>query len=172
MGLEDLEFKVVKVGIHRAFRESRFLPTPAEIRELAGVVKPLERTVLAFQAVRKAVQKHTSYESVVFDDPVVTATVRCLGGWIAVCEIKSGVEFDDKLAGRFERTYIRLCASGVSPDLCKPLFGSLDRENFGKGFHQAIKPAAVIACGLPEHRKGIVRDMNHKIGNVQKRIVK
>lgn len=64
----------------------RFAPKPADIAKyITGdpESKPLE----AWTLVVTAIARQGSYRTLVFDDPVIMAVVRDLGGWVELCKI-------------------------------------------------------------------------------------
>ena len=155
-GLSDLPVADVKQAIGRAIRECKFMPTVAELRGLAGVMLPADRAILAWDVFVNAVITHGYYASVDFDDPVINATVRSLGGWEASCE-KSGDEFNKWLRKDFERVYAAFMRTGVGSEASAPLIGYINRTNAFLGFSKHVKPVLQIACDLPPHQEGLVQ---------------
>jgi hypothetical protein len=154
MGLSDIPIDRIKTAVARAIRERKFMPTVFEIRELAGELTPDTRVVKAWDAFQRAVVAHGSYASVDFDDPVINATVRNLGGWERVCGLPCS-EFDKWLRKDFVKTYTALCQMGIGPDAGAPLLGYHDRGNLAGGFGKQVKSPLRIACELPPHRLGV-----------------
>ncbi len=154
-GLSDLPVADVKQAIGRAIRECKFMPTVAELRGLAGVMLPADRAIKAWDAFVNAVITHGYYASVDFDDRIINATVRSLGGWESCCE-KTGDEFDKWLRKDFERIYAAFMRTGVSAEACASLIGYVNRTNAFLGFPKHVKPALQIACDLPPHRAGLI----------------
>ena len=155
IGLSDLPLEKITAAVQAAIRSCRFMPSPAELRELAGVVSPQHRAVVAWTAFSAAVSKHGFYKSVDFDDPVVNAVVRSLGGWLRVSSIDDSKEFEVFLRRDFERTYLALYAAGISAEQAAPLVGHLQAQNelhgyAGREFNGvAINQLVRIATGLP-----------------------
>lgn len=145
MGLEDLSINDIAKAIARAIRECKFMPKPAELRELAGAINWKQRAILAWDALDAAVVAHGYYRSVDFDDPVINATVRNMGGWQAVCD-KPADEWQTFFRNNFERIYLLLCATGVSKEQAAPLTGHYASIN-GPAGHQVESPVR-IATGL------------------------
>lgn len=146
IGLSDLPLASCRNAMVRAMRECRFMPSPAELRELAGVQKPKDRAVLAWEALDAAIVEHGYYRSVDFDDPVINATVRNLGGWERVCDLPAE-EYSKWFRKEFERVYASLAAVGVGPEQSAPLLGYYAKQNSGNG--QPIAPPVKIVTGLP-----------------------
>jgi hypothetical protein len=159
MGLADLALADVKRAAVRAIRECRFMPSVAELRELAGVIPPTDRAIKAWDAFAKGIAEHGYYASVDFDDPLINATARSLGGWEHSCIVasKGGDEFEKWFRKDFERVYAAFVRSGVSDEAAAPLIGYVDRTNAFDGYHDAIQPPAQITTDLPPHRDGVVK---------------
>lgn len=150
MGLDGLSIEGVESAIRSAIKRCRFMPVPAELRELAGELSPQDRAVKAWAAVTHALDRFDYYKSVAFDDPVTTATVRHLWqNWMGFCEA-FGDEKEVWLRKEFERVYCSLFRSGVSREAARPLIGAFERENLRSGYGQPASQHVVkITCGLP-----------------------
>ena len=128
MALDGLDVADVEQGIGRAIRELKFMPKPAELRELAGVMPAPTRAILAWGAVKKAVHALSAYGSPDFDDPVINATTRNMGGWVRLCG-RDASEFDTWVRKDFERIYVSMLTGGVLPgELMRPLAGIHEGE--------------------------------------------
>ncbi|GIV50228.1 MAG: hypothetical protein KatS3mg038_0749 [Candidatus Kapaibacterium sp.] len=55
--LDDLAEEEVEQAVKRALRECRTMPTPAELRELAGVRRPEDQALVAWETAMRAVQR-------------------------------------------------------------------------------------------------------------------
>jgi len=156
LGLCDLPVPAVKLAVGRAIRECKFMPTVAELRELSGELLPQDRAILAWDVFSKAVPRHGYTASVDFEDPLINATIRNLGGWERCCSLQPD-EFDKWLRKDFERTYQALLRSGASAKATAPLIGYHDRQNAFHGYVERITEPLRIACDLPPHRDGLVQ---------------
>lgn len=145
LGLSDLTPEQITYAATRALTTCRFMPPPVELREML-FVKTEDRAVKAWLAFERAVVHHGYLATVTFDDVVINATVRALGGWEACCGMPAN-EFDTFLQKRFQETYCALARGGVSAEQALPLLGWTDRENSLNGYEQ--KPAVVIETGMP-----------------------
>lgn len=145
-GLEGLTVAQIEDGVNRALRECKFMPSPAELRELSGELKGQDRAVKAWMAFESAVQTQGGYRSVDFDDVVINATVRSLGGWSYVCDLPVR-EFDTFLREKFLKAYASLYAAGVGEEEAAPLQGLFDKENARNG--HAPQDIQIIVTGLP-----------------------
>ncbi len=148
LALEDVPVGAVEQAAARAAKSSRFMPTPVELRELAGVASPDDRAVLAFASLEAAVVKYGGYKSVEFDDPIITAAVNFCGGWIQVCS-KPDAEFSVWFRKDFCAAYASLCRTGVTGDVTRPLIGIAERHNATLGLGDRPQDRIVIRTGLP-----------------------
>lgn len=146
MGLDDLPLDTIKRAVTRAMRECKFMPSVAELRELAGVTSVADSSVIAWGIFAEARRVHGYYRSVTFDDPVLNATVRGIGGWMRCCEMPDD-EFNAYLPKRFQETYRALARNGVSVERGAGLVGFHDAGNLPNGF--AAQNPIVIRTGLP-----------------------
>ena len=153
MALDDLPIEAVEQAIRSAMRGCERMPTGAELRKLTGEMTGAMRAVHAWGAVAKSISQHGAYASVSFDDPVINATIRNLGGWQKLCATE-----DEELKWvrkDFERVYGSLCVTGVSVESTQYLAGIHEQNNCAAG-HQ-VKAPTRIATGLPPHRDGMIR---------------
>ncbi len=148
LGLEDLHLADVQRSAVVAMRTSKFMPTVAELREIAGSgqLTLADRAQKAWVAFESAVMRIGSYRSVCFDDPIVNAVVRSLGGWVGCCQ-RPESEFDTFLRKDFIAAYQSLAKAGVSEDSAGHLAGDHERINSLRG-DTRDKPIA-IGVGLP-----------------------
>lgn len=141
IALRDLTAEELAHATGRAVREGRFMPTPAELLELAGWGGTRASAIAAAQAweaVRTAMDRHDYTTSVDFG-PLVNAVVRNLGGWVALCDksvpdlvwVRKDFErlysdFGSKppeslngapLRGQFGGAPVRIAIGGVMPPL-------------------------------------------------------
>lgn len=147
MALDDVPIASIERAVRSAMRTCKFMPAAVELRELSGEIPPATRAVVAFGALQKTVETVGAYRTVDFDDPIINATVRNLGGWERVCDLPAS-EFDTFFRKDFERVYVSLFKSGISGEQAAPLVGILDRTNAFNG-HKIGRPR-LIATGLTE----------------------
>jgi hypothetical protein len=84
IGLSDLSNDQLRQAMARALRESKFMPTPKELRDY--VEGPTRITgAMQWAHVRKTMDKLDIYGSPDFG-PAVNAVVHALGGWKVLCE--------------------------------------------------------------------------------------
>jgi hypothetical protein len=133
----------VTQAIATALRTEQFMPSPARILAIGGLVVSFEtRAHVAFEALGKAVSEHGRYRSVKFSDPILTQTVKSLGGWEKVCD-----EPPDNWDVHFKRNFI--AAYKANCELRRgstgKLLGIAEREN-----GSSDREAAMIAVDLPQ----------------------
>ena len=148
MGLSDLPIEATEHAVQRAIRSCKFMPTVAELRELSGELTPEARALRAWDLFNRAVATHGIWRSVDFDDPVVNATVRSLGGWQATYEVD---DWDTFYRHRFLKTYQTLAVTGISASAALPL----------GGLSESQKAPDLIECNMPPHPPGIVPALPH-----------
>jgi len=123
IGLEDIPLPAIEGAVRRALRELRFMPTAAELRELAGDLSSSDRAVIAWDCVLKHLHlgpyKHVSF----VDDRIINATIRNMGGWPTFTSRFTDAESEKWLRKEFLDTYRSLHRAGVTGDMCAPLPG-------------------------------------------------
>ncbi len=98
------------------------------------------RAIMAWEAVRVAIQQQGHYQSVSFDDPVIHLCIQALGGWIDLCttEINELVWREKK----FKEIYP---VFAVNNQKYPPrLIGQIEKENRLNGYDSPIE---LITCG-------------------------
>lgn len=148
MGLADVPIGNLEQACMLALRESKFMPTVSELRLMAatGTAATLDDLAAhAFSVVSAAVTRLSAYKSPNFSDPIINATVRALGGWVAICDRPSST-FDTLFRKDFIEQYRALHRTGVSEEAAAPLMGIFDQENgiLGYGLHYQQR----IECGV------------------------
>lgn len=135
MGLQDLDQNSIERACARAMLECKFMPVVRDLRELAGMLSPEQRAIKAWEAFASAVQRLGYYRSPDFDDPVINATVRNMGGWEAVCIKASdnGEEFEKFGRRDFERIYVAYCRTGITAHDAMRLSGHSEIANRASG---------------------------------------
>lgn len=155
IGLAGLPIAAIEHAARRAIAERRFMPVPSELRELAGVMSPEDRAILAWGAVAKAVARHGYYDSVDFDDKIINAAIRNLGGWTEIA-VRFNEEEEKWARKDFERVYISMMRSGVNAEHIGYLSGFFEQDNRGRGFEDHVPQVELIATGLPPHAPGML----------------
>lgn len=162
LGLGDLPIVDIEAAIAKAIRSSKFMPTPAELRVLAGASDPIEgRAEIVWAKVLRVVRDLGYTRSVSFvDDPLVNATIRTLGGWVAFCNrYTDELDADKWLRKEFCDTYRALCTRGVPANLCGPLVGAFDAHNLLHAPSYVRQPQRIalnmprLAIDFTEHKR-------------------
>lgn len=148
LGLNDLTIEIIEQAARRAMRECKFMPTVFELRTLAGVLPPQQRATMAWASVKRAVHEVGEYKSIDFDDPVINAVIRVMGGWVNVVGIESGEKFDVWARKQFEETYVKMADSPLGEDMTRPLPGICDTDNAAKGHLKHVKPPVRYVTGI------------------------
>lgn len=104
IGLNDLPIDAVIFAIGRAIRELDHAPAPVEIRRLAGEDTGEQRAIRAWNAALSAIGLG-SYKHVDFEDCVINATIRNLGGWPTFLSRFADAESEKWLRIEFLKAY-------------------------------------------------------------------
>lgn len=144
MGLADLPDETVVEACRQSLLHRKFFPTVAELRELTGHGQQ-DVQAMALQAwavVDKAADEVGSYRAVDFEDPVINAAIRTMGGWP---EILARAESDWHVWGRKEfLAAYQACSRMRGGEICAALPG------LGAVGEQQRADGALIDCGQPE----------------------
>lgn len=149
LGMRELSIEQVERAVAVGIEQRTFMPRPAELRQLAGVLSPEDRACLAWEVLRKAGCNRR--ESVCFDDPTIAATVRNLWGtWWKYCDVANDTRDATWLRKDFERVYCMLFR-GDGGSQQSPLLGSDQRQYDDERLRKALgleKPTArLVRCG-------------------------
>lgn len=167
MGLRGLTLPQIRRAVERALAECRFMPTPAELRELSGEIRIESRAAIAWTVAEAAVRQQGAYRSVRFDDPVLNAAIVRMGGWVKFCdtpEDQTGYQ-----RNQFEKLYRALWESGVHQGDTAALLGVHAQENQLGGLE--VKPPVMIETGLPSPRPGLVKPSLTKMPSQPARMI-
>ena len=119
----------------------QFWPKPADIvRQMEGDTRGQAK--MAWSRVIDAASRVGTYESVVFDDPLIHVVVAAMGGWMVIGHID-----EDSLPFR-EQDFVTLYQTHrkrrTVPRYPKMLTGRIKMENSANGFDQEIPPPVLI----------------------------
>lgn len=180
IGLKGLSEEQVELATAQALSKCKFMPVPAELRELAGTGGDSYESMAerAFHVLDKAVTSLGADRSVNFHDGAINAAVRLLGGWQKCCD-QPREEFEKWYRKDFIRTYIGVCRNGASEDLRRYHGGRIEQHNdvwvgrklrsgityqpgmFGSGV-EAVLPDYVPALPAPEPTRRLA-DGSHEV---------
>lgn len=129
----DLTPEQVQTALIRFGRESTDFPSPAAVRQYAGVAGLTSEKLkadAAWQVVRAHISRSGAYLSVEFDDPAINAAIRAIGGWVSLCDtLTSELHWKEK---EFRRAYEAICVSQTGDG--SPHHGLFAVENVKNGF--------------------------------------
>lgn len=119
--ISDIPLEAIDRAIDRALDVCEWFPGPAKLRELAGVPKPEDAAVFAWDTAWGAISTVGAYRSVAFDDPLIAAAIRHLGGWEAFCRMTA----DEAPFRRrdFLAAYLACSRNGLTADQASHLPG-------------------------------------------------
>lgn len=153
----------------------QFLPKPADIiRALEGTTQT--KGLTAWSKVEKAIRSVGAYQSIVFDDPAVMASIRDMGGWVQLCQT-SEKEMPFK-AQEFAKRHAGYVAKPPS-DFPSHLIGLEEAENSREGFRHRIPSPVLIgnqqAARLihdkgSETQQGMIHRPERAVADVAKRL--
>lgn len=109
----------------------QFMPKPADVVKMMEG-STLDSAVLAWTKVDRAVQSVGTYETVVFDDPLIHRVLQDMGGWPQL-----GTKSVDEwpfVAKEFQARYRGYRGRKQQPEYQPKLIGLLDMQNRQKGF--------------------------------------
>jgi hypothetical protein len=121
----------IEQAIMQACATLKFFPKPAEIIELIEG-KPSEQALIAWEQLLQTIQKHGSYQSIIFEDGRIAQTVELMGGWLQVCAMT--IDETHWRMKDFVKIYQGL-PGNIGP---KKVIGRHEQENAAKGFIDAI----------------------------------
>ena len=132
--VQDFSSSDWSLAVRRALRESRFMPRASELRDYAQEISSDDRALAAWDEVRRAISQHGVYQSIDFEDRIINAAIRGMGGWRRVCMLPAE---DFAVWGRkeFERQYVTFARRGLSfeSEQAAPLDGIIAQQNVALG---------------------------------------
>lgn len=143
IGLADLSLDQYKIAVQKAVRQCEFFPTVAKLRDLAIGKPPAQ---LAWMSVCKAIRTCGPYRSVNFQDRLINAVIRAMGGWEAVCDL-SEKELNSFAWHRFEKAYLALQDARLTSEQAAHLVGIHERRNRAGGFENRFADNPNIDTG-------------------------
>jgi hypothetical protein len=103
--LRDLSVEQIRTATDRALQESKGFPTPASLIELSGYATVPRRALIAWQDAVNAVSRYGYPCHVSFDDWIINAVIRGLGGWITFNSLFTNARDEDFLRLKFIKAY-------------------------------------------------------------------
>jgi len=142
-GLHDVDFEAVRESLFRHIRntdkDGDFMPKVSNIRKMIeGSTE--DSSLVAWAKVDKALRHVGTYQSVVFDDPIIHRVVYDMGGWI-----QFGTKTDDEwpfVGKEFQTRYRGFKSRGIVPEYQSRLIGMAEAHNSKEGY--MIDPPKLI----------------------------
>lgn len=152
--LFDLTPQQLERGVGRTLRTYQFAGFPPVAIVLGNALGKIAATdverrgIAAWDRVMTAIRRHGSYRSVNFDDPIINATIRSIGGWKSITE-ETSEALSKMVQPRFVKTYAALYENGISETESGPLHGIVETENVKLGY-EANTSTIEVVTGLPQ----------------------
>ena len=153
--LRPFDFSAIRMAFSRHVQNpdvGQFPPKPADVlRMLGGTTQ--DKALQAWAKVDKAVRHVGTYQTVVFDDPLIHRVVADMGGWLSI-----GSRDEDAwpfVAKEFETRYRGYAMRNERPPYAPVLLGTSEAHNARNGFRcdpptligDADRARAVMAGG-------------------------
>lgn len=140
--LEDIPVADIERACWRLIR-TRTTATFPKVGEIHEAVhgRADDQAMLALEKLENTISRIGGYDSVIFDDPVIHATIQAFGGWIALCDLS---KTDEWTWARKEwlNLYEAKLRAGYNADAPPVLIGRAQAHNEEKGY--AFKPPVLI----------------------------
>jgi|GEM_PF-1815684 hypothetical protein len=154
--LRDYPFELVREALQTAVKRHKYFPRPADVIELIEGLpdSPDSRAELAWAVVIQAIRKHGGYQSVIFDDPAITATIKAgpWNGWIGLCEKETRELNYIKSEFKNLYNYFHAVRNTLSIEV---LPGIVELDCLQRGLKEAIEPPYLVrtGCRLTQKQK-------------------
>ena len=135
--LSDIHLDQIEQAAAAHVALQRWFPKPCELRSAS----PDADAVRAWDSAIAAIHHHGMYRHVDFEDSVVNATIRHLGGWSEFCSMEPKDE--SWIRKEFVQTYKALASTGTSQEQAAPLPG-LSEANQVKRVNGKIESQEVL----------------------------
>jgi hypothetical protein len=142
--------------------DGQYAPKPAHVIKMLGGCS-MDKALQAWAKVDKSIRQVGTYESVVFDDPVIHRVMHEMGGWIGF-----GQKTEDEwpfVAREFETRYRGYAMRSEMPDYPPVLIGIAEAHNARKALPS--EPPRLI--GDPKNAEQVMRggSSTNLIGNTR-----
>ena len=124
----------------------QFMPKPADVVKMLGG-STQDSALSAWSKVDRAVRQVGTYETVVFDDPIVHRVLHDMGGWIQL-----GTKTEDEwpfLRNEFVNRYRGYRMRNETPEYPKTLIGMAEAQNNQDG-HKSQPPVMIGDAEAPK----------------------
>lgn len=172
--LSQYDLAAVRDGLSRHMQSpdsGQFMPKPADvIRMIGGTTQ--DGALQAWAKVDKAVRSVGTYQTVVFDDPIIHAVVMDMGGWVAM-----GAKTEHEwpfVAKEFENRYRGYRNRGGADEYPRTLIGIAEAQNSQNGLRSqppvligdAARAKQVLLGGSDSPRIGFQQLGEQELGAV------
>lgn len=143
-GLARFDLPVVKRAFSLHAQDPDRGQFPPKVADIVRVIEGTtgDRAVRAWTQVRHAVQSIGPYQSLVFDDPLIHVVLADMGGFQALCDMKTDdVPFR---ARDFSDRYRAYAARREIPAYDPKLIGIVEADCLARGFHEHIPPPVLV----------------------------
>ncbi len=138
-GLGKFSFEEISVAFERWMMANDRMPRISNIVEILDGTGE-DRALAALLKVERAMEEHGGYATVVFDDPVIHATIQSLGGWLKACR---QTDYDFTWWKKdFQERYRHFDQYGLPPEVPVRLVGIFDQSNLPLG-EKPQKPVVI-----------------------------
>lgn len=140
--LRAYDLREIRQGLSKHMQNpdtGQYVPKPADIVKHIGGGSE-SRALVAWSRVDKAVRRIGTYQTVVFDDPIIHQVVVDMGGWIKLG--KSEEKEWPFVAKEFERRYRGYLINPV-PTYPKQLTGTAEADNGARGIDFKADPVLI-----------------------------
>jgi len=132
--LKEYDLAAVRLAFDRYVKNpdtGQFMPKPADlIRMMQGT--SLDASMEAWAKVDKAIRQIGTYESVVFDDPLIHRAIADIGGWV---KLGTKTEGDWPCVARdFQNLYKGYAHRNDTPEYDPVMLGITDLHNGSEGY--------------------------------------
>ena len=132
-GLADISSEDLCGAIETAIRECRSFPSVAVLRDMCGQSmkqRREQRATRAFSVLCTTLESMASPDhNVVFQDPLINATIRAMGGWKSLWNLPIS-KFAQYAQRDFERLFLQFCSNPPSEDEMQPFWNHPDETRF------------------------------------------
>jgi len=159
--LGDLPLEALQTAVIHHVATSKWFPTIAELRSAVTIPESQQLALEAWGDVAETFSSGEYYagENLIkapeFRNPLTSAAVRALGGWIRLCQSEN--EIADR--ARFVEIYEQLQARGIRDTALTQLFPTVVRQPRLTGAQVAPQQIGVIAAELERRRRAEAVDV-------------
>lgn len=136
--LKDLSGEQLRTGIVKTLQTHQFAGFPpigsvlSNCHTAGTIGSPKDRSLLAWHDARRCMGKLGPNDSIDFDDRLINATIRALGGWPTFCQVEtSKIQWLEK---DFREMYAALACCALREDQTRRLPGQFEINHSRNGY--------------------------------------